>query len=312
MTIDSFCEIADYTALPEKPVVSVLMITYNHEKFISQAIEAILAQETDFPFELLIGEDHSTDGTLVIAQNYQKIYPGKIRLIFSESNVGVNRNFARVHARSSGIYIAYCEGDDYWGDKNKLQKQVDFLQRNDDYVAAYHDAVVVDSLGVTVDTSLLKDFKTDYLKEELVMTAWMPTLTLLHRNVIKEYPLEFFKVINADAFNMSLFGGFGRAKYLSNISPSYYRVHSGGVWSARNEAEMRIGKATTLYWLSQYYRRIGEVEISDKLLCGSAGKILQGYTSGRTMLLKWATSIAFPYALKIYRDAKKSLFYSER
>lgn len=112
----------------ETPLVSVHMITYNHEKFIAQAIEGVLMQKTDFPFELIIGEDCSTDRTREIVVDYANKYPDIIKPILHEKNVGMKANGRACRAASRGKYIAICEGDDYWIDPLKLQKQVDFME----------------------------------------------------------------------------------------------------------------------------------------------------------------------------------------
>ena len=114
----------------KEPLVSVKMITYNHEPYIAQAIEGVLGQETSFPFELVIGEDCSTDGTREIVFDYQKKYPDIIRVITSDKNVGARKNGLRTEKACRGKYIAYCEGDDYWHHPQKLEKQVDYLERH--------------------------------------------------------------------------------------------------------------------------------------------------------------------------------------
>ena len=111
-----------------EPLVSVKMITYNHAPYIAQAIEGVLQQKTNFPFELVIGEDCSTDGTREIVLEYQKKYPDIIRVITSDKNVGMNRNSYRTMKACRGKYIAFCEGDDYWHHPDKLQKQVDYME----------------------------------------------------------------------------------------------------------------------------------------------------------------------------------------
>lgn len=111
-----------------EPLVSVHMITYNHAPFIAQAIEGILQQKTNFPFELVIGEDCSTDGTREIIFEYQKKNPDIIRVITSEKNVGAKKNGLRTFRACQGKYVAFCEGDDYWHHHLKLQKQVDYLE----------------------------------------------------------------------------------------------------------------------------------------------------------------------------------------
>jgi glycosyltransferase involved in cell wall biosynthesis len=113
------------------PIVSIKCITYNHEKYVVKAIESFLMQKTTFRVEIVIGEDCSTDRTREIVFNYAKKYPSIIKIITSNQNVGVSLNGMRTLKAASGKYIALCEGDDYWTDPLKLQKQVDFLEANE-------------------------------------------------------------------------------------------------------------------------------------------------------------------------------------
>jgi glycosyltransferase involved in cell wall biosynthesis len=114
-------------------VVSVVMVTYNHEAYVSQAIESILRQETTFRFELVIGEDCSTDRTRQIVRDYESSHPGVIRVVSSESNVGASENFYRTVKSCRGEYIAFCEGDDYWQAPHKLQVQANFLETHAEF-----------------------------------------------------------------------------------------------------------------------------------------------------------------------------------
>jgi glycosyltransferase involved in cell wall biosynthesis len=118
-------EWSDSLRLVKDPLVSVVMTAYNHERYLTEAIEGVVRQETSFPIELLIGEDCSTDGTRNIALSYQKRFPEIIRVIASEHNVGAHANLARLLAASRGRYIAFCDGDDFWHRTGKLQRQID-------------------------------------------------------------------------------------------------------------------------------------------------------------------------------------------
>lgn len=120
------------------PLLSIVTITYNHEPFIAKTIEGVLMQQVNFPIELIIAEDCSTDGTRAICQHYAELYPELIRLITSESNVGAIENERRAFVAAKGKFIACCEGDDYWTDSLKLQKQVDFLEAHPNYSACFH------------------------------------------------------------------------------------------------------------------------------------------------------------------------------
>ncbi len=113
--------------------VSVIMITYNHELYIADAIMGILKQENNFKTELIIADDASSDKSPVIISEFAKNYPQLIITIFRAKNIGANANWLEACNLCRGDYIAVCEGDDYWIDKHKLQKQVDFLEANPDY-----------------------------------------------------------------------------------------------------------------------------------------------------------------------------------
>src|SRR5690625_807485 len=110
------------------PLVSVLMITYNHADYLADAIEGVLNQRCHFPFELVIGEDASTDDTLQVVLEYQRRYPEIIRLVHSAANIGGAANSRRIFDRARGKYIAYCEGDDFWCARDKLARQVALIE----------------------------------------------------------------------------------------------------------------------------------------------------------------------------------------
>lgn len=125
-----------------KPKVSICMVTYNHEKYIRQAIESVLMQKADFQYELVIGEDCSTDKTKEIIIEYQHKHPNKIRIHFNKTNMGAGSNFVQTLKACKGDYIALLDGDDYWTDPHKLQKQVDYLDNNRDYTISSHNVYV--------------------------------------------------------------------------------------------------------------------------------------------------------------------------
>lgn len=120
-------------------IVSVLITTYNHEKFISEAIKGALAQKTNFDFEVVIGDDCSTDNTREICLQYQSKFHEKIKLILHEKNIGLISNYCETLSRCKGKYIAQCDGDDYWIDPYKLQKQVNYLESKKDFTMVFTD-----------------------------------------------------------------------------------------------------------------------------------------------------------------------------
>lgn len=132
-------ETSDRSQLVQNPLVSVLMITYNHANYLAEAIEGVVTQQCDFPFELLIGEDASTDATLQVALECQKRHPKIIRVIHSHNNVGMNANSRRIFEKARGEYVAYCEGDDFWCSSDKLAKQVALIESDEEIGIVHSD-----------------------------------------------------------------------------------------------------------------------------------------------------------------------------
>lgn len=122
-----------------QPMISVLMITYNHERFIEAAVNSVLSQQTDYPFELVIGEDHSPDATGKKVDALAEAFPDIVKVVRAESNIGVAANFCRTFRACSGKYMAILDGDDFWTDPLKLQKQVSFMEANPDYGFVHAD-----------------------------------------------------------------------------------------------------------------------------------------------------------------------------
>lgn len=216
-------------------VVSISCITYNHAKYIRQCLEGFLMQKTNFEFEILIHDDASTDGTTEIIKEYQEKFPHKIKPIiqqvnqFSKGKRGFNAKYN--FSRAQGRYIALCEGDDYWTDPFKLQKQVDFLENNDEFIICFHDTTVVDENGQLVSKSRIKNRSSVREPLELVLGAHLPTSTVLFRNSIEEYPEGYETVMNGDTFLWAVLGQYGKGYFLDNIKSSIYRKQSGGIWS---------------------------------------------------------------------------------
>lgn len=128
-------------------LLSICCTAYNLEKYIAKAIDSFLEQRTNFRFEIIIGEDCSKDSTREIISAYCREYPELIQMVISDENVGIIRNFNRILEKAKGKYIAICDGDDFWSDPLKLQKQVDFLENNEDYVMCCHYSNLVDETG---------------------------------------------------------------------------------------------------------------------------------------------------------------------
>ena len=244
-------------------MVSVLMITYNHENYIRQAIEGILMQQSTFDFELVIANDNSPDNSHSIITDIINNHPlgGIIKYIDRSINVGMQKNFLDAYSNCVGKYIALCEGDDYWTDPLKLQKQVDFLETNLDYVVCFHDCSVVDENSKIKIKSYLTNFKLDYNENDLKKGGWLPTLTRCFRNVLDKYPDEFKNVNCGDLFLTSYLGFYGKAKFM-DFNGANYREHIGGVWSGTNEKNRNRKMIQDFYTLYSFYENLSDKEIS--------------------------------------------------
>lgn len=245
----------------KSPLVTIFCATYNHRRFIAQAIDGFLMQETRFPVEIVVHDDASTDGTADIVRNYVQRYEHLFRPVFQQENQlsKGRRLLPTLCDFVRGNYIAMCDGDDYWTDPRKLQQQIDFLTANPDYVASTHPRRVVDAKGNHVeDTFFPIPYKTDSSESELSKCQHiLPSLTLMMRNVTSSYPAEARNVHNGDLFLWSYLGQFGKCKFLPEIKPAVYRRHAGGVWSTLLNTEMRLEEINTFFWLYRYHKRVG-------------------------------------------------------
>lgn len=228
--------------MKDTKVVSVCLITYNHEKYIRQAIEGVLMQKVNFSFELIIADDCSTDCTREIILEYKQKYPELIHLILQEKNLGPAQNWFDLITYPTGKYIAYFEGDDYWTDPLKLQKQVDFLEQNNDYVIHFMNANKVDAMSEIISPELVRHNKDTFeLADFLSVDNPICTLTILFRN-IKEIKEDYFKIILDYPYGdwglwvyLLYYSGL-KVKY-ENIISACYRVHDGGVFSKKKSTE---------------------------------------------------------------------------
>jgi glycosyltransferase involved in cell wall biosynthesis len=247
-------------------LVSISCMTYNHAPYIRKCLDSFLLQKTNFPFEIVIHDDASTDGTQDIIKAYAAQHPGKIFPLLQAENQyskgvrGLSSQYN--YPRCRGKYIAICEGDDYWTDPLKLQKQVDFLEAHDDYVLTYHDFSIVDEHdNIINDDPLPLQQKQDASQQDLICGDRLTmTLTLCFRNILKEFPPEKNKVTNGDTFLISMLGQYGKGKWMGDvIQKAIYRSHRGGVWSSLSGQQKIPRQITTYYWMFRYYLRLGKI-----------------------------------------------------
>lgn len=218
-----------------KPFVSIHMMTYNHARYVAQAIEGVVMQETNFDYQLVIGDDCSSDETSKICKEYQAKYPEKIKLILREKNIGAYANMVDIFNNCTGKYIAMCEGDDYWIDPMKLQKQIDILEHNPQYTM-----VVSNRKQLYADGRLVNDdYKKRIFTNKDILYGIIPaTQTMVFKNdsTLLEFfnnNKEFFSGDRMIAYHYSLRGDI----YSMPDYTAVYR-HSGvGVWSGLSSEE---------------------------------------------------------------------------
>jgi glycosyltransferase involved in cell wall biosynthesis len=213
------------------PIVSVCMITYGHEKYIREAIEGILMQECDFEVELVIANDCSPDATDKIVQDLLQNHPRAswIKYIKHQENMGMMPNFVFAMKECKGKYMALCEGDDYWTDPLKLQKQVGFLEANPEYVLSFHNSEVIYSVNDTKHLFIEEYKKEDYTANDILILWLIPTASMVFRNIFEGYfPSFFLKSIHGDLALQVYLNEFGKFKVMDGVM-STYRINESSV-----------------------------------------------------------------------------------
>jgi glycosyltransferase involved in cell wall biosynthesis len=218
---------------PGSPTVSVLLRTYNHEPFIAQAIESVLIQEAGFPFELVIGEDCSTDATRAVVEGYAAAHPDRIRTILPRRNVGHGEIFRSLMTAATGDFIAYLDGDDYWTSRSKLARQVEFLERHPRCASCFHDvSLVYDEAGLPSGTVSPRFAEQWFGLDQILMECFVPAPSMMfRRNLIDELLPWMYEsawidwLIHIKAAERGQLGCIREAL-------AAYRVHKGGMFSS--------------------------------------------------------------------------------
>ena len=214
----------------DRPKVSVLIITYNHESFIADALESALAQETDFEYEIVVGDDHSTDRTWEIVTRYADRHPDVLRAVRNDVNIGPHPNFTRSRGRTRGEYLALLDGDDYWTSPHKLQRQVDQLDRRADQTLVFHPVEVLDGRR---RTWYPPGRRSEYDLGDLMKGNFIATGSVVCRNRPEvEYPRWYdqSRVMPGDWAFFCLNARHGDIGYI-DTPMSVYRRHDSGVWA---------------------------------------------------------------------------------
>ena len=217
-----------------EPLVSVILQTYNHEPYIEEALAGIVCQQVDFGVEILICEDCSTDRTRELVVDFERRHPGRVRLFLSKTNQNDNEVFTRAWKVARGRYLTCMDGDDYWTDPLKLQKQVRFLEEHPEVFICAHAVSQIDETGAIIKESKFDIYADEYLSQgDLVSGAGhpMPALSVLFRNNGQIPPYTLFNdVFNSDTFMFAFFGNFGGG-FISREIMGVHRVHGGSTWA---------------------------------------------------------------------------------
>ena len=292
---DSEAEITqNWTSTSGKPLVSILCHCFNHENYIEDALNGFLMQKTDFPWEVIVHDDASTDNSIEVIKEYAEQYPTIIKPMFQKENQyskGLKPTFFTSKA-AKGEFFAFCEGDDYWLDERKLQVQADFLRAKPEYAVCGHDAFIFEDDKIVKASKLPEASKIDVSGSKLTKSWFILTLTAMYRSNFDVFPEEHSKILNGDTFLFSRLGKVGGYKYMPELAPGAYRLHPGGIWSLVDQQKRLAHSLNSMFWISQYYKRVGDHKLSVYYAQRSARTALEG-TDGMSLI----ELLSFNYSL---------------
>lgn len=221
-------------------LVSINCITYNHERYIKKTLDSFLMQKTTFKFEIIIGEDCGTDLTKTIIEKYIEECPNKnIKLITSKENVGGRKNERRIFEESKGKYIAFCEGDDYWCDENKLQKQVEYMEKNEGCAMIFTNCYCLnDRTGEIKQIKKIQAGK--YFVEEAIRNRgdFIPSASMLYRKELMEKPPEFYNKAPFGDYPMQIYFAMNKYIYCLEESMVVYRTNVQASWTTQQYSNL--------------------------------------------------------------------------
>lgn len=235
--------------MPDRPKLSVNIITFNHAEFIAKALDSVLMQRTSFDYEIAVGDDCSNDGTREIIQDYHRRWPRKIRPVLHAKNIGMMRNFTETMGECRGDYIAILEGDDYWTDPDKLQLQAEYLDQHPDCALCHHRVEHISS----PDGKKLREFPPGrYRRErsngrELAMFNYIQTCSVLLRGKwLPALDAQFQELKLGDWPIFALLSQRGFIGYLDRTM-AHYRVHTNNSWNKR-PANYKLRAMEQMVW----------------------------------------------------------------
>jgi len=240
--------IVDERAHKESPVkVSIMITAYNHEKFIAQALDSVLMQKTDFDYEIIIGEDCSTDKTRDILIDYQIRYPEKVVLVLPEKNLGRGgiELYRRMIPIPIGEYVAFLDGDDYWTSPHKLQKQVNFLEKNPGCAMCIHNVLCLYDEGEREIHELTPpDHKEILTLEDVLRGDFGATCSHMYRKSVQDEIPDFLWSVQFLDWGLAVFAALNSTIGYIADTMGVYRRHSGGVWTSLGRINQLKGSIT--------------------------------------------------------------------
>jgi len=240
----------------KKTTVSIFVMVYNHGQYLKDCLDSLLEQKTNFNYDIVVGEDCSKDNSREILLNYQKLYPGKFKLLLHTNNIGAVDNQNMTYENCSGKYIAICEGDDYWIDALKLQKQIDFLEKNPQYSLTFHKIKEITTREERFSYDNPNEEKT-YTLEDLSKENFIVTVSVVFRKNFEKLP-EWMKYSPIGDYPLHLMNAsFGLIKYFPE-EMAVYRVGSG-IWSTQNTVDQIVNTMFSLKFLLQHFKNNKDV-----------------------------------------------------
>ena len=254
-----------------EPKVTIVCITYNQEKFIKQALDSFVMQKTNFDFQVIISDDCSTDSTPNIIKEYEQKYPNIIKAFYQKENLGSFKNYKFALSQAKSKYLIVNEGDDYFIDINKLQKQVDFLEGHPDYSICFHPVKVIyeDKPNKTNIYPSKKLLSEELTFEKLLFNNFIQTNSVVYRwRFLDEDINEVIPtgIIPSDWYLHLCHAKVGKIGVLKDVM-SVYRRHSGGIWSDTDATSKNLHRRHGLKEIKMYnsvYERLSDK--SDKYL----------------------------------------------
>ena len=307
--------------IKQSPLVSITCLTYNHAPYLRQCLDGFVMQKTSFPIEILIYDDASEDGTQDIIREYERKYPDLIKPIYQTENQyskGVKVEFVYNYPRAKGKYIAFCEGDDYWTDPNKLQKQIDFLERHQEHVMCSHQYKLYFQKEKIMDHAIrpIGNFSDgiSFDLSFLIRGGWLfQPLSVVFRKSALDLNMYSKYAIHIDVVLLYAILKNGKEYCMSDVM-GIYRIHDAGVWSRLNLNHQRVFSLkarmaiydvektdeAALFILSQFSRPMGRLQVvREYSMFLRITKILITHFGSNFVLRMWFTILAFNKKLSV-------------